>query len=214
MRTTPREVQDFSQIKASFSLSDTQKAVLLGTLLGDGSLKCRGKYHRLHVKHSKNQLGFVEYKRDIFSNITNMKVRIFSQLVGEKYYNFCEFVTLTHPEFSEFYRRVYPQGKKKITWELLKDFNNPLSLTVWFMDDGGADWARALFHTHSFSLKEVNLLRKSLRDSFNLKTTTRKNRGRWVVYVPKNQLGPFRSLVEKHILPEFNYKLVPYSLRS
>lgn len=213
MRTTPREVQDFSKIKALFSLSEIQKAVLLGTILGDGSLKRRGKYCRLHIKHSKNQLIWAEYKRKVFANITNMPVRIFSQKVNNKSYEFCEFVTLTHPEFSKFQKRFYPEGKKKIPEKLLEDFKDPLSLAVWFMDDGSTDWAGALFHTQCFTKGEVNFLRKILRNNFNLRTSCRKNKNGWVIYIPKDNLSLFKSLIGRHILPEFEYKLRPYSTR-
>lgn len=213
MRTTPREVQDFSKIKSFFSLSEIQKAVLLGTILGDGSLRRRGKYCRLHIKHSKNQLVLAEYKRKIFANITNMPVRIFSQKVNNKSYKFCEFVTLTHPEFSKYYEIFYPGGKKKIPEELLESFKSPLSLAVWFMDDGSADWAGALFHTQCFTKKEVNFLRKILRNNFGLRTSCRKNKNGWVIYIPKGNLSLFRSLIERYILPEFEYKLCPYSTR-
>lgn len=213
MRTTPREVQNFSDLKASFSLSSTQKAVLLGTLLGDGSLKCRGNYHRLHIKHSKNQLSLVRYKRDIFSNITNMPISIFTQEVNGKFYEFCEFVTLTHPEFTEFYKKVYTDGTKRITSRFLDNFNDPLSLTLWFMDDGSADYAGASFNTQCFKKGEIDLLIETLKKNFGLETTSRRNKRGWVIYIPKRQMSLFKSLVEKHILPEFSYKLTPYSER-
>lgn len=213
MRTIPREVQSFSDLKASFKLSSTQRAVLLGTLIGDGSLKRRGNYHRLHIKHSKNQLSFVRYKRDIFSNITNMSIRIFTQEVKGKPYEFCEFVTLTHPEFTKVYEEVYINGSKTMTSKFLKDFNDPLSLALWFMDDGCADFAGASFNTQCFEKEEIDLLIETLKKNFGLETTSRRNKRGWVIYVPKRQMNLFRSLVEKHILPEFSYKLTPYSER-
>lgn len=214
MRTTPREVRDYINIKENFSLSEIQKIVLLGTLLGDGSLKCRGNYHRLHIKHSKRQLSLVEYKHKIFSDITTMPIRIFSQEVKNKVYEFCEFVTLTHPEFSEFHRWFYPDGTKRITQKILKEFNNPLSLAVWFMDDGCADYAGVSFNTQCFTKEEVDLLRGIINNNFNIETTSRRNKNGWIIYVPKKHMDLFRSLVEKHMLPKFLYKLHPYSERK
>lgn len=135
MRTIPREVQDFARIKDSFKLSEKQKSVLLGTLLGDGSLKRRGNYYRLHIKHSYKQISLVRYKREMFSNITSMPIRVFFQKVKDKDYKFCEFVTLTHPEFSK-YRKLFYRDKKKVILQKLKQqFNNSLSLAMWFITD-------------------------------------------------------------------------------
>ena len=45
MGVTPREVQDPTE------LSQEQREVLTGTMLGDGSLAKHGRFHRLFVKH-------------------------------------------------------------------------------------------------------------------------------------------------------------------
>lgn len=213
MRTIPREVQNFTRIKDSFKLSEKQKSVLLGTLLGDGSLKRRGNYYRLHIKHSHKQLLLVRYKREIFSNITSMPIRIFFQTVKDKDYKFCEFVTLTHPKFSE-YRKLFYRGKKKVISQKLKQqLKDPLSLAVWFMDDGCAEYAGVSFSTHCFDLKEVRFLSHILKENFGLDSTVRKNKNGWIIYIPKDNLSKFKNTVKKYLLPSFLYKLEPYSIR-
>ena len=238
MRTIPREVQDFAKIKNSFKLSEKQKYVLLGTLLGDGSLNRRGIYYRLHIKHSYKQISLVEHKREIFSNITNMLIRVFFQKVKDKDYKFCEFVTLTHPEFSKYRKLFYNsiqenpdligdklnadmssegchKGKNKVISQKLKQqLNNPLSLAMWFMDDGCAEYAGVSLNTQCFSLKEVKLLSYILKENFGLDSTIRKNKNGWIIYIPKNNLSKFTNIVKKYLLPDFLYKLEPYSTRS
>src|SRR3990167_10832640 len=110
MRATPREV--FKSLKDRFSLNPIQTSVLIGTMLGDGTIQPRKSDARLHIKHSLNQLSLVEYKRQVFSNITCMPVRVFKQRVGKKDYNFAEFVTLIHPEFTRFYNLFYLNRRK------------------------------------------------------------------------------------------------------
>ena len=214
MRTIPREVQDFARIKDSFKLSEKQKSVLLGTLLGDGSLKRRGNYYRLHIKHSYKQISLVRYKREVFSNITSMPIRVFFQKVKDKNYKFCEFVTLTHPEFSKYRKLFYKDKKKVISQKLKQQFNNSLSLAMWFMDDGCAEYAGVSFNTQCFSLKEVQFLSYILKENFGLDSTIRKNKNGWIIYIPKNNLNKFTNTVKKYLLPDFLYKLEPYSTRS
>lgn len=211
MRTIPREV--YNDLKSKFQLNSIQKEVLVGTILGDASIQKKGNYARLHIKHSLNQLSLVEYKRDIFSNIAVMNVREFSQKVGEHDYKFAEFVTLTHPIFLDYYNVFYPNGKKVVPRNIGDFLSSPLSLAVWIMDDGAAEYAGLSIQTHSFTAKEVRLLTRIIGQKFNLEVTMRVNKGRWVIYFPKSVLNNLRELVNNYILSDFKYKLMPYSQR-
>lgn len=201
-------------LKKRFKLSNEQLLALIGTLLGDGSLNKRGRFHRLHVKHSLKQISLVQHRRKIFANISSMPVRSFTQKVKGKTYKFCEFVTLTHSEFTRVHNWFYPNGKKHITKEILKKINHPICLANWFMDDGSAENAGLAMNTHCFTKTEVELLSKTMNRNFNLATNLRKNKGKWIIYVPKKDVAQFVQLTQPYILPEFEYKLVPYSQRN
>lgn len=213
MRTTPREV-NFVLNKTRFKLSKIQKNVLIGTLLGDGGIRFRGNNCRLHIKHSANQLSLVNYKRKIFCNITSMKVRKFKQIVGKKDYNFAEFVTLTHPEFTKYFQLFYPLNKKKVPKNINDLLINPLSLAIWFMDDGSAEYAGASLQTHSFAKSEVERLMKCIKLNFKIDVIKRLNKGKWIIYFPKASMLRLRKVIEKYMLKEFMYKLKPYSVRK
>lgn len=211
MRTTPREV--CIKLKSGFILSSTQRDILIGTLLGDGGIRLKGKYARLHIKHSLRQLSLVEYKREIFSNITGMNTRVFKQKVGRTEYSFAEFVTLSHPVFLDYYRLFYPNHKKEVPKEIKNLLINPLSLAVWIMDDGSAEYAGLSIQTHSFSKNEVDFLREVIELNFKIKTTKRLNKGKWIIYFPKASLPILINKIDKFMLKEFKYKLVPYSIK-
>jgi hypothetical protein len=211
MRTTPREVCSID--KEAFKLNRLQRSVLVGTILGDGGLRYKGYNCRLHIKHSAKQLSLVRYKHKVFRNITSMRISEFTQSVGEKDYNFAEFVTLTHPEFTKYYEYFYPLDKKIVPDDIDKLLIDPLSLAVWIMDDGAADYAGASLQTHSFSKLDVEKLRKTLKLNFGLETTSRLNKGRWIIYFPKSMMPKLRKQIDAHMLKEFKYKLIPYSVR-
>jgi hypothetical protein len=212
MRTTPREVCNFK--KVTFKLSKIQKAVLVGTILGDGSLKYRGKYCRLYIKHAYGQLPLAQYKHQVFSSITTMKMRVFKQKVGIKDYAFAEFVSLTHPVFTQYYNLFYPLGKKVVPLNIENILLHPLSLAVWVMDDGSAEYAGASLQTHGFDKKGVERLMRTIKKNFGLKVTKRKNKGKWIIYFPKISLPKLKLIIGKYMLPEFKYKLEPYSIRN
>lgn len=211
MRKTPREVRNFKSIKEAFFISNEQQAVLIGTLLGDGTLAKRGNEYRLHIKHSFTQHFYVEYKRSMFSSITSMPIRTFNQQVKSKIYSFSEFVTLTHPEFSKIHFLFYPNGKKTITPEVCDLIVHPLTLATWFMDDGTHEYAGASLSTHCFSLSEIIMLQNVLLNNFKLPTLHRRNKKGWVIYIRKQHLPILRNCINDYLLPQFQYKLQPYS---
>lgn len=208
----PREVS-LSEKKALFQLSELQEAVLVGTLLGDANLRYRGKWCRLHIKHAASQLPLVRYKRKIFEDITKMGVREFSQRVGIKDYNFAELVTLTHPIFSLYYELFYREEKKVVPQNISNLLVDPRGLAVWLMDDGSAEYAGASLQTHGFSLADVTRLMKAIQDNFGIKVQKRRNKGKWIIYFPKSSMEKLKLTVQEYVLPEFRYKLQPYSIR-
>ena len=67
----------------------------------------------------------------------------------------------------------YKSEKKVISQKLKQQLNNTLSLAMWFMDDGCAEYAGVSFNTQCFSLKEVGFLSYILKENFGLDSTIR-----------------------------------------
>ena len=189
-------------------LTELQQAVLVGTLLGDGSIAKHGLHHRLFVKHKLAHRALAEWKREVFSTFTTMPLHQFDQRLNGQLYPCVQFVTRTDPVFSEWRHRFY-DGRRKIVPAEISSFVTPVSIAVWLMDDGTADRAGVSFQTHSFEFAEVERLAALLCVQFEIEASVQKNKGRWILYVPKASLGKLRSLVDGHVLPEFAYKLVP-----
>jgi len=213
MRTIPREVCS-SLNKNLFKLNEIQKQVLIGTLLGDGGLRFRGRDCRLHIKHSINQISLVNYKREVFKNITSMEVNVFKQAVGKTDYSFAEFVTLTHPEFTHYHNLFYLSSKKIVPKNIDSLLVEPLSLAIWLMDDGSAEYAGASLQTHGFTEEEVKRLVKTIFLNFGIETNKRLNKGKWIIYFPKASMSKLQRITNNYLLKDFEYKLVPYSTRK
>jgi hypothetical protein len=67
-----------------------------------------------------------------------MPLHEFDQRLGDRRYPCVQFVTHTASVFSEWHRRFYT-GRQKGVPEDIAQLLSPLSMAVWFMDDGGAD---------------------------------------------------------------------------
>ena len=189
-------------------LSELQQAVLVGTLLGDGSIAKHGHHHRLFVKHKAAHRALAEWKRTTFAAFTTMPLHQFDQRLNGKLYPCVQFVTRTDPVFSEWRYRFY-DGRRKIVPAEINSFVTPVSIAVWLMDDGTAERAGVSIQTHSFELAEVERLATMLRVQFEIEASVMSNKGKWILYVHKASLGRLRSIVEGYVLPEFAYKLVP-----
>ena len=192
--------------KLLFNLSDRQRNILIGSLLGDANINLKGKECRVFFKHSVNQAELLKWKRKEFEGITGMPINRFEQRVKGKKYGFVQFVTLTHPAFTVLHKVFYRDGKKIVPKNVDRILISPISLATWIMDDGAKDNAGLTIQTHSFKNDEVGLLIRVLRDNFDLIATSRKNKGKSIIYFPQAEIKKLWEIVGSHILPEYRYK--------
>ena len=205
-RMTPREVQ--RPTGSARELTEFQQAVLVGTLLGDGSIAKHGHHHRLFVKHKAAHRSLVEWKREVFADFTSMQLHEFEQQLNGRGYPCVQFVTRTDPVFTVWRQRFY-RDRRKIVPPDIEHLVTPASVAVWLMDDGTAERAGVSFQTHSFEHDEAERLATLLRAKFGLKTSLMKNHGASIVYVHGSSLEALTALVAPYVLPQFTYKLIP-----
>lgn len=160
-------------------ISEIQKEIIYGTLLGDGGIsksKQTGKIlkngtcARLHFRHGEKQREYLDYKHKIFSNITDQKIRK-EKHIGWKEYKEIEtvsFSTKTSSSLNEIWDNTTFNRKKKITKKWI-DKLTWLSIAFWYMDDGSINIRETKkkeirrnlsFSTYCFSLNEQKLLQK------------------------------------------------------
>ena len=202
MGITPREVLQ------RLRLSSEQEAVLVGTILGDGCLAKHGYYHRLHIKHRSAHKSLIEFKYEVFRSFISMALHEFDQKLGGGRFPCAQFATRTAPIFSEWHSRFYLESRKIVPTDIASMLT-PLSVAVWFMDDGAADFAGATFQTHNFSELEVVRLAEALKERFDLEATMRCNKGGHILYIPVRSHRKLTELISPFMLPDLMYKLLP-----
>ncbi len=158
------------------------------------------------MKHKAAHRSLAEFKRQAFGELVTMPLHEFDQVLAGRRYPCVQFVTRTHPELTAWHGRFY-RGRRKIVPAEIGRWMTPVALAVWFMDDGAADHRGVTFQTHGFEADEVEMLRMVLRERFEVAATLRRNKGRWVLYVPASSMGRFREHVGPLILPELAYKM-------
>jgi hypothetical protein len=214
MKIIPREVRrrkpitwsrEIRALQQRLSLTQIQKEVLIGTLLGDGCLLVNvyGKNYRLYIEHSVKQKNYLEWKYEIF------REWCLSQPKYRKVNDSWRFRTISHPIF-RWWRDIFYRGNRKIVpRNIEKLLDRPRSLAVWFMDDGalGPKKKGLTLNTQNFTKKEDEKLMKCLEKNFHLKVSLHKDKKSWRIYVLPKSVPEFRKRVEKLIFPEFMYKL-------
>jgi len=195
-------------------LTKKQKAIVIGNILGDGYLEyngCRGT--RLQMKQAE------KYKEYIFWLHKELKSLCKSGPSQRKDNRQWYFGTRFVDEFTELRKRFYDQqGIKIVPDEIGKILTEPLSLAIWYMDDGTLDF-RPKDHfafsltVNCFSIGETRKLSQVLLDNFGIISSVQNPlcRGKRYpkLYIGKNGREKFLKLIRPFILGCFRYKLPP-----
>lgn len=186
-----------------------QKNIALGSLLGDAYLRPSGKSFSLSFTHGEKQKAYLDWKLNEFHNF----------VIQESYY--CSlrefrgnlptysFSTVTHPYLNDLHALCYPHGKKFVSYEWLEQLS-PLSLAVWYMDDGSINkrYHTIVLCTNSFSYDEQVLIIDFLAARYGIeaKLESRRN-NQTVLRINASQRYRFFDIVSPHIPDCMSYKL-------
>lgn len=203
--------------KESLTFTKTQQDVLIGTVLGDGSIRFFKKGAILTISHSEKQIDYVLWKYKIFQNwvLTKPKKEV-RMYYKDKTRNLTSwrFSTVSHPIMAKYYHLFYPKGKKCISRQIGLFLKSPLALAVWFMDDGSRKpYGRGAFlHTQSFSINDQKKLIRVLKKNFSVEARLSsaglyKGKRHYRLYITAKSFPVFRNLIKPYLLDSMQYKL-------
>lgn len=146
-------------------LSDQCKEIILGSLLGDGSLKIHKPYKnaRFSFRHSIHQKEYFFWKVSQLKEISS-ESNIWEQkadgLGGKK----IRYQSLALESLTELYQLTNKNNRIVIQRKWLNKLT-PLSLAIWWLDDGSiiANGRKGVFCTDSFLFKEQQVLAQYLK---------------------------------------------------
>ena len=192
-------------------LSQYQKEILLGLILGDGTLEKNGKNVRLRVEHGIKQKDYLWWKYEKLKEFTKSPprmVKVRDKRTGKENIKW-HFSTVCLPELNEYREKFYKKDRKKVPKDIEKYLVSPLSLAVWFMDDGYKrnDCQAFRFNTDCFPLSDQYLLRKCLKRNFNLSVRIHKKNNAWNLYIPASESEKLVKLVKPYLHASFSYKI-------
>lgn len=197
--------------KKNLKLTKRQRQIIIGKLLGDGHLETEnnGRTYRLKIEHSFVQKDYVDWCYYELKDWVRTKPQTKKQKVNGKTYQKYWFNTLSHGAF-RFYAHQFYQDKKKIVPKLIHRWLTPLSLAVWFMDDGSIksmNHRARIINTQGFKKKEVQKLSKVLEEIFTLKCKLRKQKEGYQIMILAESADRFARIIKDFIHPSMNYKI-------
>lgn len=205
-------------INKEHKTSRIKNSALIGIILGDGSMI---QPNMLYIRHGSQQLDYVNEKVYFLEDYMEpVSLRSSVDRQGYKY----RYAYYRNRKLSYFYKIIYKNGRKTITPELLNHFDE-ISLSFFYMDDGclslrkykdkNGNWAgsyksREIYLcTHSFSLNEVKMLIRMLKDKFGLRFRMTIDKGCPRIWCntknTKKMIGIVRPLVSQ--FKTMSYKL-------
>lgn len=201
--------KEIRERKKQLRLSKRQRELIVGLLLGDGHLETQngGRTYRLKVEHGALQRDYLvwlarEFQEWIQSDWYEKKRG------GKVVYGF---TTVSHPAFRFYAQQFYQDGKKRMP-PLIKRLMSPLSLAIWFLDDGSAKSSKhksLVIHSLGYSSADLVLVQKAL-ESFGIHGNQHKQRnGSFRLYFPYTSARIIADFVEPILseVPLFAYKV-------
>jgi recombination protein RecA len=194
-------------------LGEQQWKVIRGALMGDGALSFTKRTHpsasaiRFRMGHGMRQTDYLEWKTSLFGNIP------MSRTVNEEGAVFADLKPLV--ELAELRTEVYQEDRKKnFSWDYLKQLT-PLSLAIWYMDDGHLDIrnddgtsARIQICVQAMAPDTQQRLVSYLRDTWDLDVRLTSVRGKAIIVFSKLAAEEFQSLIAPFVPSVMEYKLL------
>jgi hypothetical protein len=208
------------------ALTNLQKDLIFGSLLGDGNLQTfsQGRTWRYRALQKADHKDYLFHKYEILEPLCGSAPH-FSNTFDPRTGSTAErwaFNTLVQPCLKFYADMFYTYDQTKQTWVKDVPLNveknlTPRALAYFYMDDGGLKWlnhSNAMrICTESFSLVGVERIQKVLKSKYDIQTShTRETRrdGTLIGYrisIPERSSSAFRNLIEPYLVDCMRYKV-------
>ncbi|MFN3977006.1 MAG: LAGLIDADG endonuclease [Aquificaceae bacterium] len=204
-----------SQEEHRSMVTKRQREILIGTILGDGYLQKTGKRNaRLKLEHSERQKDYIFWKYEELKNLMQDKPKRIERYnpIWKKSYVYYRCQSHSMPLLGRYKRYFYDEkGKKRIPENIEALLKAPLSLAVWYMDDGHY-YPRdgvAYIYLPKYSEEDLQRLLRALEKNFDLKPKVIYKRGYPCIYFPRQETEKLMEII-KPWMPDFmKYKTPP-----
>ena len=179
------------------SMSERQREILVGCVLEDAYITKLGK---IRIEQSTKQDEYVAWKySELKSLCYGAKPRELVHKKGDKIYRSLYF---TLRQYFKTWRLIFYSDTRKVFPKRL--VLTPLSIAVWYMDDGCWTGKKFVLSTESFKEENINFLQGALKKQFGIETHVGKN-GKLTILKESHSI--FIQLISPYIISSMRYKL-------
>lgn len=185
------------------SLTQIQRSIIIGSLLGDGYLRIvPGRSDALlEINHSYSQKEYVDWKFKMLKSLCRSAPKMRQSNGGRVAYRFS---TRQSGELTEIYKLFYKNKTKRIPSNITL---NPIMLAVWFMDDGSMCRESDVYlNTQQFNDEDQTRC-KIMLENIGIECAVNKDKIYSRLRLKKSSLPRLRDLISAHIIPSMAYKL-------
>lgn len=203
-------------LKRDIVLSSSQQSLIIGSLLGDGTMRMgKGAVNaNFKIEHGLKQKEYVLWKYEILKPLvlTEPKLSFRYNERGEKYEKSWWFRTIRHSKLTRIYASFYKTetylcGKKIIPLSI-RELLDPMAFAVWVMDDGSYSKGKIDISTYSFSLPEIKFLQSIIADKFNIQMNIYKDRDKgYRIYTNVREAKKLIEVIYPYVIQTMAYKI-------
>jgi len=208
-----------------FCLTDRQRSIVVGSLLGDGSLlkvTSNSSNSSFEETHAENQKEYLKWKqKELFplsnyykERLVDARIRLKDGTVlsdSTRKLNTCYIKTMRHPLFTSLEKEWYARdgfgnyilndnGRRiKVVPDSLE--LNELIVAIWYFDDGSHNKNNntgVTFNTQSFAKLECEFLSNKLKE-MGFETKVNSNRGMPIIQLSAKSYLPFMQMMCKYL---------------
>jgi hypothetical protein len=154
----------------------------------------------LEINHSIHQRRYVDWKFSQLADLVNTPPKRRSGNGGRVAYRF---VTRSAPALTPYYRLFYESGRKRVPKLELA----PLTMAVWFMDDGCRSRNAVYLNTQQFDEQSQQVMLQLLQEQWGLEATLNRDKSYYRIRISVAATRRLAKLIEPYLLPELRYKL-------
>jgi recombination protein RecA len=196
-------------------LSDQQRQVVLGGLMGDGAISSKRvgaggvtMKSRFRFGHGPKQDAYALWKASLLEGVPLSMSR---HSKGGK-------MVETSPllELDALREAVYLAGKKVFSWDYIKSLT-PLSLAIWYMDDGtfaerriDGSAGRSDICVEAFDPTSRERIRSWLADTWGIEAVLRDRAGKAVLVFGRDATEALHALIAPYVPSMMEYKLLQH----
>lgn len=192
-------------------ISYEQEQVILGTLLGDSSIRVIQNCKFLSFVHSVKQSEYFDYKKNLLGNLMIETTRARGGFKGSAVTR--RAYSISTLSLNEILSLCLIGAKRTITkrWGIKL---SPISLAFWYMDDGSiqnrlekTQKPTATLATNRYSFDECKILSEMLLNKFNIHSNINGTKKGYVLKLTTNGSEIFFSLIAPYVCSSMKYKL-------